>query len=308
MRDIKHMRYLLRIDALDRFPEIDITEEQYLEYENARKILNNALRIEETYEILLSSFADLEKEMLNATLSHMMSFSPDYDDFFQLQLSLNIRLVNVLTAARLYLDQLPQYICNCLPLDSTVKDSIKKLRSDEYDAWFEYRFMEALRNYVQHKGIPVHWTSLPSKWTSEDENREMEFSVHMGSAQSVLQDSDFKKSVLAEMPEKVDLKAATRSYIECLSRIHCAARKMIADCSNTARALMEKAHKQYAEVYKEQYVGLSACAWSGEGSCVSQVSSVPLLLNWDDIRLRLIKKNKEMVNLRKRYVTGQNQK
>ena len=107
------------------------------------------------------------------------------------------------------------------------------------------------------------------------------------------------KTVLDEMGEEVDLKSATRCYIECISNVHCAARKMIEDSANTSRKLIIDAHKQYAESYSESLVGLSACAWSdGE-----QVSSVPLLLDWDDIRLKLLKRNRKMTNLQKRYVT-----
>jgi hypothetical protein len=188
-------------------------------------------------------------------------------------------------------------------------DSTKKLFRKEYDGSFESRFMEALRNHVQHRGIPVHSTTLPGKWTSFDENGELEFSLNMGSLRSFLQeDSEFKKSVLEEMGERVDLKVATRSYIECLNRVHCNGREMIAHASNAARALVEKARKLYSGVYDESLAGLSACAWSDEGENALQQSTVPLWLDWDDIRLRLIEKNGRLINLRKRYVTGRNVK
>lgn len=301
------MRYLLRKEVLAQVPEIDITEEQFGEYKRASKILKKSLEIEETYEILISSYADFEREMNDIALSHMLRETPEYSDFFQFRLRLNIRMVNVLTAARLYIDQLPQSVRDCLSFDDSAGDSPKKLLSKEYDEHFEYRFMEALRNYVQHRGIPVHWTSLPAKWTSFDEKREMEFSINMGSLRSVLHEDDrFKKSVLNEMDEKVDLKVTARCYIECLSRVHAKVRQMISETSKTARILLEKAHKQYSELCDGSLVGLSACAWLEEDDDIRQVASVPLLLDWDDIRLRLIKKNGELVNLRKRYITGRN--
>jgi len=34
------------------------------------------------------------------------------------------------------------------------------------------------------------------------------------------------------------------------------------------------------------------------------ISSIPLLLNWDDVRVSLQKRNRKLTNLRKRYVTG----
>ena len=35
------------------------------------------------------------------------------------------------------------------------------------------------------------------------------------------------------------------------------------------------------------------------------VESVSLLLDWDDVRIELSKRNSELVNLRNRYVSGQ---
>lgn len=47
-------------------------------------------------------------------------------------------------------------------------------------------------------------------------------------------------------------------------------------------------------------VGIRAQKMDG----VKVVESVPLLLTWDDVRLRLIEKNGRLSNLHRRYVTG----
>ena len=75
---------------------------------------------------------------------------------------------------------------------------------------------------------------------------------------------------------------------------------MIAESVTLARELIEGAHHRYAAVYNESLVGLSACKWSDE----KQVSAIPLLLDWDDIRVKLQKRNRKLTNLRKYYVTG----
>ena len=295
------MKYLLRKLVSGHVPEIYITEMQYSEYENAMHILSNCLAIEEKYEFVISNYIDFEKQILDATAEYMVREHVDYSDFFQVRLGLNIRLVNLLTAARLYVDQLTHNVRDCLPCDDNAKNVVKELFSKEYDEHFEYRFMEALRNYVQHRGTPVHWTEQGARWTSHEANGLLEYYMELGSKRGLLEeDGGFKKTVLDEIDEKVDLKSATRCYIECISNVHCAAREMIEDSATASRKLLEDAHKQYAEVYDGSLVGLSACAMSGE----RQFSSVSLLLDWDDIRLQLIKRNRKMINLRKRYVTG----
>ena len=72
--------------------------------------LRNALSIEEKYEILLSNFIEFEQTALTQVLSNAVRDLDTYDKFFENRVALNARLVNFLSAARLYLDQLPQHM------------------------------------------------------------------------------------------------------------------------------------------------------------------------------------------------------
>ena len=295
------MRYILRKAVLATVPVIEITESEYFEFQKARTILLNALAIEEKYEIVISNYLDFELEIMSATTSSMIRENIDYSDFFKVRLGLNVKMVNLLTAVRLYVDQLNRNVAECLDSNSNTKDRVKELFSKEYDENPYYRFMEALRNYVQHRGIPVHWAQLGSRWTSLEDEGYMEYSMEIASQRSYLEeDKKIKKSVLAEIDEKIDLKAAARSYIESISRVHEFARDIISEATNFSRKLIEGAHRRYAEEYSESLAGLSACIWDDD----RQVSSVPLLLDWDDVRLSLQKRNRKLVNLSKRYATG----
>lgn len=272
-----------------------------MELQKARNTLSNALAIEEKYEIVISNYLDFEQEILNATTSHMIREHLDYSDFFKVRLGLNIRLVNLLTAVRLYVDQLNQNVTECIADNSNTKDDVKKLFSKEYDENNDYRFMEALRNYVQHRGIPVHWTQQGGRWTSLEDDGLLEYSMELCSQRSYLEeDKKMKKSVLAEMEEKIDLKATTRSYIESISHVHDSVRSMIAESTAYSRKLIKDAHQRYSKVYDDSLVGLSACKWDDH----KQISSIPLLLDWDDVRVSLQKRNRKLTNLSKRYATG----
>jgi hypothetical protein len=295
------MKYLLSKVVLDKVPEIEITAQEYAEFEKARNILSNALAIEEKYEIVIANYLDFEKQILNTTTGYMAREHLDYSDFFEVRLGLNIRLVNLLTAAKLYVDQLNQNIRKCVPNVSDAEEVVKNFFSNEYDKNKEYRFMEALRNYVQHRGIPMHWTQQGGRWTSLEDDGFLEYYMEVSSQRSYLEeDPKFKKQVLAELDEKVDLKAATRSYVESISNVHESARSMIVESVSRARELIEDAHRRYAAIHSGSLVGLSACKWSDEG----QMADIPLLLDWNDIRVKLQKRNKKLTNLRKRYVTG----
>ncbi|MDN5941464.1 MAG: hypothetical protein L0H94_06250 [Nitrospira sp.] len=293
------MRYVLRKAVLGKVPEIEITEENYLALQNAREVLTNALAIEEKYEILICNYLEFEKQILNDTAYYMVRSITGYSDFFDVRLALNVRLVNLLTSARLYIDQLKRHVSGCVPV--LKEEIIKALFSKEYDGNPEYRFMENLRNHVQHRGLPIHWVSQGGSWTEAGENGFLEYSTEFASRRSFLEeDGGFKQSVLQESDDKIDLKKYTRCYIESIGNIHDSARKIIAEPVSTARELLQDAHSKYKAISNESLAGLSVYALSEAGT----TGSFPILLDWDDIRIELQKRNRKAINLKKRYVTG----
>ena len=295
------MKYILRKVVLGKVPEIKITAEEYEDLKIAKNILLNALAIEEKYEIVIRSYIDFERQILDTITIHMVRNPLDYKDFFEERLGLNIRLLNMLTACRLYVDHLPQNVRECIPNVCNSEEIVKGFFSKEHDGNKEYRFMEALRNYTQHRGIPVHWSQGSSRWTSLEGDGLMEYSIELASLRSYLEnDGKFKKEILEEIDEKVDLKEATRSYIESLSNVHESVRIAIAESAASARKLIEGALCRYASVNSGNVLGLSACKKTNCGL----IDTIPLLLDWDDIRLRLQQQNPKAINLKKRYVTG----
>lgn len=295
------MKYLLRKAVLDAVPEVEISAHDFANLKAARSVLSNAFAIEEKYEIVISNFLDLEKQLLDVAATNAVRDTLSYAEFFETRSVLNIRLVNLLTATRLYLDQLPQHIGDCVPQKSEASDLVKARCSDEYDKHFEYRFMEALRNHVQHRGIPIHFVQQGARWTSFEDDGQMEFSVHIAAKRSYLEeDEKFKKAILGEISKDIDLMAASRRYIESISAINEFVRELIADSVISARTAIEAAHHSYAQVFSESLIGISAL----EMNKGQVVSSVPLLLDWDDVRIQLQKRNRQLVNLAKRYVTS----
>lgn len=293
-----HLRYLIRISALGKFPEIDISEAEYRAFAQAREILINALAIEEKYEIVLSNYLDFEKEVLELTCKDMVRGPQSYSDFFDVRLGLNIRLVNLLTAARLYLDQILSNVRACSGGDHAIPEEVKACMSSHYDSNKNYRFMEALRNFVQHRGLPVHWTQLGRRRTDDGL---LEFNTHLASERKTLaEDESFKKQVLEELDERTDLRLSARSYVEALSAIQDCARSKVSTTVDSARTRITGAHDRYAAVFEGKLIGLSACAWSDD----RQVESIPLLLDWDDVRLALQTRNRSLINLSKRYVAS----
>ena len=127
------MKYLLSKAVLDKVPEIEITVEEYNEFQKARNILSNALAIEEKYEIVIANYLSFEKQILDTTADYMLREHLDYSGFFEIRLGLNICLVNLLTAAKLYVDQLNQNVRECIPNVADAEEIVKDFFSKEYD-------------------------------------------------------------------------------------------------------------------------------------------------------------------------------
>lgn len=303
MKDNKvknNTKYILRIATIGDFPEIEISQDEFERLEKSRKFLNAALAIEENYEMLIRSYIELEKNILETSLNRMIRLKADHDIFFDVRIQFNLRLLNFLSIARTYIDQVPRNINFIFSQKSKVK-KIKSFFSEEYDKSFNYQFIESLRNYTQHRGLPTHLIKLPSKAVGESE-RLVSFSSHFFSKKEFfVNDRKFKSSVAKQLSDDdVNLIPPIRDYMESLSIVQKRVRGEISPSIDSARVIMEEKINRYKEL-ESKTIGLTA--FHLENSVWKR--KVPIFLEWDDIRLRLIRENKELKNLRKRYVTNQ---
>lgn len=294
------MKYNLTIKALGKQPEVDITAKEFDSYRVARKILTNALTFEEKYEIVLTNYTDFEREALLLTNEAMIR-AFDCPDFFDIRVRLNIKIVNLVTATRLYVDQIGSNVRNCLPGEKDVLQTVKAKFSAAYDSSLDYQFMEQLRNYVQHKAMPVHYTKHLSSWVPPKKHEYLEFGLAVLADRSRLaEDPKFKKSVLKQLPERIDVRQASRGYVERLSEVHLEIRSWISTEVDASAQLLKDADLQFQALHTGSNTRLYACKWDGQ----ELIDSVPIQLRWDEERTRLERRNRELVNLSKRYSTS----
>jgi len=299
------MEFKLKLDTLDAHPIIDINDAKFCKLLECKGVLSAALAIEEKYELLLSNYLELEKQALNTTVERMLYNSHDYSDSFDNRIAFNQRIVNLLTSTKLYIDQIQQHVRNCIPTDITIADSVKQLFSTEYDEVFEYRFMEAMRNYVQHRGLAVHLIRYNSKWTSIEEHGQMECTVKLFAQKNEVEnDKAFKKAVTKEMPQEVDLIFASRRYVESISKAHVLIRKMINQPVMDAREILSQEINDYKKMNNGNALGLTAYSICNQDNSNDVVKKFGIFLDWDDVRIKLTQKNSGLVNLHKRYVSG----
>jgi hypothetical protein len=299
------VKHALTISAHGEYPTIDLAPDTYAALRNARRALSAGLELEEHYEILVLNYFDFETEILTQAAHSMLRRALDYEDFFTARVAFNRRLLSLFTAARLYIDTLPTGVATITGAPET-KRQIRSLVETERALNFEFRFMDALRNHSQHRGLPVHWVEQNHDTDTSDQERRLIYSVTLASQkESLISDrkrvDDQLREIVAEMPEKVDLQRAGKIYIEGISRIHAAARKLFEEALASSRSRIEDAIDSYRKVYPAyKAVGLHAIQSEGD----EIVEKFPILLQWDDIRVRLFRRNPELVNLKIRHVSG----
>jgi hypothetical protein len=164
----------------------------------------------------------------------------------------------LLTAARLYLDSLPQHAARILT-DERLRE-VRNAPSIAYDSSLAYRVMEALRNYSQHEALPVHNWLVDARWDENVEPRRHGFSAEPALDLDALSHSRrFKKSVLrdlAENPETLKLKPHVREYIGLLSSVQAKFRSVTAKSCDHWKQYIASAQVAFVGKCGELPVGL----------------------------------------------------
>ena len=96
--------------AIDSNPDFPLTEGEFQSLKHAKNCLNAAMALEENFDLLINNYRDLELEAISASVNDMTTGMPDYDDFFEVRTRLNRRVINLLSATRMYMDQCPQLL------------------------------------------------------------------------------------------------------------------------------------------------------------------------------------------------------
>jgi len=161
--------------------------------------------------------------------------------------------------------------------------------------------MEALRNFVQHKGLPINITFLNHQKRDFDNKSFFEYGLEFSVKKERLEsDKLFKSNILQETDNVVNLKLYIRNYIESMSNVHIKMRSILADSVDGSRIIFENAHKNFNAKHSIQTDYLEAISYENE----SITSKISLTLMHDNIRIQLQKRNGKLINLGKQYISG----
>lgn len=227
------------------YADIDIAPARFLQIRQAKSDCLFALELEEKFALLVGNYLAFENELLRQAQESLIWAQRTHSESMERRLSLDRHVVNLLTACRLYLDQSDHGISSIFGNPSDTLSAIIAFKNKLYENNWGYRFMEALRNHVQHAGLPVNTIS---RICSRSHGKGGDYAEYRVIPKTRIRDlrenPKFKANVLDGLPEAqkdIDLRVPIREYMACLFDIHQNLRDLINGRVITSRTLYETA-------------------------------------------------------------------
>ena len=288
--------YFLRQLTFGDLPYLEIDEYVFSRLKYGKCVLLAAHSIEEKYDVVLENYIQLEQEVANVCVQRMVRRFGDYSESYETVRDLNVRFSNLLSAAKMYVDHLKADLSTLEGTKGFVSQQLSECRENKH-----YRLMEGVRNYAQHVRMPIKTISVMADWNMLEEKKGTSFhhlKVH-GSKEELKRIRELRKT-LDEFDEVVDLKYSISKYVSIIGKLHGEVRTKISGMVKDSRELFQQHIEQYlAASGEEKTLGLAAIK-SGNREIAE---SVYLNLEWDDIRLDLIRRNAGIRDFSISYVT-----
>jgi len=306
--------YVLRRGVIGSRGAVDIDEAQYLAIRQAGDGVDLLASIEEKFDILFENFIELEEEISRIVLHEMYRSLNSYPELQTLRVRISRRVVNLLTAGRLYTDQLQGDLKRGRKLGLAV--DVEALVEAARNGSFEFRLVEAIRNVVQHRALPVDAYRFGGRWLDEDgrpwkaplEAKFLRHSADFYIRSATLQndrllDRKFLATV-AKRGEQISLLPVLRAYMDAIGRIHEQVRKSTEAKREEWRGLIQNAMAVYSDAYPAEGrpIGLQA-GRKGSGHALSD--KVDVFESPFEHLDAFLAKNRNLGNVSTRFMTTQ---
>lgn len=301
--------YLLK-SAFPRSPKLPISETEYVNILASWSSLSTIAAIEEEWDCLIQNYIELETELIRSAMNSMVLNHADYHEMNQTRLAFSRRLSNLLHSCKSYSDHIKHHL-NRLATPE-LKNKFEKSTSAAYDSSSSYRFMEALRNYAQHRAMPLHGVTLDAAWTGNFDGKDKSEGLHRHSLhlqidlRRIRSDQKFKAAVRAEIansPDHLDVSILVREYIERLAQVHEDLRTSIKSELDQAIHSIQTAIKKFDEISQFDTFTLKVVEWDDEKE--TAINSQTIFGDLLQRIYRLTHQNRNLVNLRLRYVSSE---
>ena len=293
---------------------LKITACEFKEIENSMADVHRYLLIEAKFDLVVENFVEYESCLFEIGLRHLLNQESTWGSSFEDIGVLNRRLVNYLTAARLYIDQVQHDVGTLHRAPAGIKGWTKRKQSEAYDRELGYRAIERLRNVAQHGQLLIDVLTYGA--AAEGVPKEVRNVVRYGVEPRIrvdrLNPKSVNKQVLDELKTlaesepgttdgSVSLTPLVRRHLEALGGFHEALRLRLSHDVEHAIAVIRDARSQVEELKPETLAGLRIISFDTRGDVAEEHS---LHTAPSEHLKKLMAKNNGFDSLSQRYVHG----
>ncbi|WP_170517390.1 hypothetical protein [Ruegeria atlantica] len=212
---------------------VEIDEDRFNEILYAKNVIKPIWEVEDTFALLANAFIEFEEYLISVGIRYFYQrdMQRDADHFFDdVRQNLNLKLISVLTASRMYEEQLHRRMSSLSKLVGEEIDLRSSFRA-VFDGSLEYRVMYALRNHALHNQLPLGAISIGDYKLSSTGNLRDDAPTRLRiTVDPKISVEDFCNSdkINARIRDEVnalgfrhlDLKFFARGFLMCLARCH----------------------------------------------------------------------------------------
>ena len=299
------VKYCMRSFALGVDCEIALTKSRYDELSNAIDSLFEVLAIEEKFCFVMQNYLELERKFHDYALSNMVSFQVSWTSGIDEIHNLNRMLSNLLSTCRMYVDHVPKNLSSLYGKGSEeckiFVDEVTKV----YDSSLGYRVMCALRNYVQHQGLPLRSIAKGSEWNDQMNPKNLVETIDAFISVSHLEkERGFKKCVLDELKKGEDdigIKWVFRENQSMLVHLHKKVREIIKERVGRWDSLVLESLKKFEKKYPK-CTGIYLVSCDDQESIIEEKAIIRDMI---ERRNSLQKRHKLHLSFGKAFVSGE---
>ena len=300
------MKYSItgRVRAVPR--SVEITSEQFKAVKDAKTSLMNALFMEEKLNYVVENYCEMERELFTVGLNDILFSDQDWSRLMSELHAISRRIVNLLSSCRLYLDQIVRNVHTIYGRGSAQAEALVRKKSEERDSVFGYRVMGALRNHVQHCGLPLHCLGVGGTLVDGEPGSAVRHTVTAWLRVAALEgNTGFDKAVLSELRDKgedIDLKPLIREYVASIGRVHLTIRGFLEDGIARWEATLTGAMAKLGEGVGGE---VAYCSGEARDECGKLVERVGVFDDFMRRRRELVRKNQHLAHCARHFVTGE---
>lgn len=292
-------------------PFITISKGEYYAIKAAKQYLFEAYYLEQKIDVVMENHLEYEMALLSIAAQDMLFNSFKYSKMQSDVNDINRRIINLLSACRMYLDHYCHHLKNIYGESSDKVVAVRNQEKSEYDSNLSYRVLHALRNYVQHRGFPVQKVSFNSQREEAPGNdwRILFTVTPFIDVKELEEDKIFKRSVIEELKQigkEIDIKPLIRDYVTCIGKIHSKIREeMQNDIKNWQGSIENCVSKFKKRAKTDDIIGLGIAMRDKEGLYPEMTQ---IFTDFIEHRQELEQKNSFGASLSRLYVSSKPEK